>query len=84
MKFTPAELSGIEYDLEHAAQPLGVGTRRLLAFVKSELADVIEYAPDTIELYFTNGYKMGTVLPNGANPFDQHGYSVVKTTGGTL
>lgn len=83
MKFTPAELKGIEYDLEHAAQPLGVGTRRLLAFVKAELEDVIEGGPDTIELYFTNGYRMGTTLPNGANPFDR-GYNVIKDTGGKL
>lgn len=82
MKFTPAELSGIKYDLEHS--PLSVGTRRLVAFIEAELADAIESGPDSIELYFTNSYKIGGLLPNGANPFERRGFSVIKSSEGKL
>lgn len=69
MKFSPAELSGIEYDLEHIEQPLSVGTRRLLAFIKAELSDVAESVPDTIGLYFANSSKLpGRPRPN---PFER-------------
>ncbi len=82
MKFTPADLDHIVTELTGVVTEEDCPLHRLLAFFRSELADVIETGPDTIELYFTNRFR----LPgqNRANPFERRDYSTIKTAGGKL